>query len=177
MWRRHHRRWRAAKPGTMPGTRGPRAGRDTHSASGPRTPPEWPPKPLKIFLLSWWENRTLNGPRSVEWCVGSKEIQKNYLTFILVKSFNLLMPAGRNDFSLCIQNFSLLFLSASVQWMSWSITTTVMSSHECPSRLKCSATGSWTLLVFMVDRWLLILRRISPVSPTYCFWQILQLIK
>ena len=62
-----------------------------------------------------------------------------------------------------VQNFSLLFLSAaSVKWVLWSITTTI-------TRLKCSVTGSLTLLVFMVDRWLLIFRRRSPVSPTYCF--------
>jgi hypothetical protein len=88
--------------------------------------------------------------------------------YILVKSFILFMPWGRNDFSLCIQNFSLSFLSASVQCALWSITTTDMSCHLWPARLKCSATGSWIRFVLMVDRWLLIFLRRSPVSPTYC---------
>lgn len=54
--------------------------------------------------------------------------------FILLKSICLFMPLGVNDLILCSQNFSLLFLSASVQCRSWSIATTVVSSHLCPLR-------------------------------------------
>jgi hypothetical protein len=84
--------------------------------------------------------------------------------FILVKSFISFMPWGRNDFSLCIQNFSLFFLSVSVQCALLSITTNDMSCHLCPAKLKCSAMGSWIRFVLMVDRWLLILLRRSPAG-------------
>lgn len=43
------------------------------------------------------------------------QVMYAYETFILVKSICLFMPSGLNDLSLCIQNFSLLFLSASDQ--------------------------------------------------------------
>jgi hypothetical protein len=52
----------------------------------------------------------------------------------------------------------LFFLSVSVQCALWSITTTDMSCHLCPARLKCSATGSWICFVLLVDRLLLILK-------------------
>jgi hypothetical protein len=90
---------------------------------------------------------------------------------------SLFMPSGLNDLSLCIQNFSLFFFCASVQWRLWSMTTTVISSHLWPLRLKCSPTGSLVGFfggVLMVDRWLFALPRRSSVSKTYCFEQALQ---
>lgn len=50
-----------------------------------------------------------------------------------------------------IQKLSLLFLSASVQCWLWAITTTVMSSHLWPLKLKCSPTGSLNCLVLLVE--------------------------
>lgn len=53
----------------------------------------------------------------------------------------------------------------------------IMSSHLWPLILKCSPTGSLILFfVFIVERWLLILVRRAPVSPTYCFDQTMPLI-
>lgn len=72
------------------------------------------------------------------------------------------MPLGVNDLILCSQNFSLLFLSASVQCRSWSIATTVVFSHLCPLRFICFQTSS---LIYLI-----LLRR-SPVSSTYCIEQ------
>lgn len=62
----------------------------------------------------------------------------------------MIIPSGLNDLSLSIQNFTLLFCFASVQWRLWSITTTVKSSHLLPHILKCSPTGSLICFVFIV---------------------------
>lgn len=56
---------------------------------------------------------------------------------------NLLAHAIRSDrFESGIQNFFLLFVSASIQLGLWLIVTTLMSSHLLPLRLKCSSTSS-----------------------------------
>ena len=62
---------------------------------------------------------------------------------------------------------------------SWSITATTMSACECPSPVKCTATGdSSVLLCAMLKRWPLTLRCSGwPVSPTYCWPHLLQVIK
>ena len=62
---------------------------------------------------------------------------------------------------------------------SWSIIATIMSVCECPSPLKCTATGdSSVLLCTILKRWPLTLRCSGwPVLPTYCWPHLLQVIK
>lgn len=67
-----------------------------------------------------------------------------------VKAICLFWPSGLNNLCLCIHYFSLLFQSASVQWWLWLRTTTDISSHLWPMRLKCSPTG---LLTTMLPWW------------------------
>ena len=65
-------------------------------------------------------------------------------------------------------------------WLySWSITATTMSACECPSPVKCTTTGDSSVLRWaMLKRWPLTLRCSGwPVSPTYCWPQLLQVIK
>lgn len=48
-----------------------------------------------------------SGKKKLHWY----QVMLGYKTFILMKEICLFMPSGLNGLTLCIQNFSLLFLS------------------------------------------------------------------